>query len=114
MCDHLNNFTIVGNHLRDCLTYITSPVLSTTKLQSNENVDEGIMTPLEGRSDNPYVIPPLTPENGPADGLVVIKNISVKDGCVIAFMLSLWFYSMLLMFRYLNKIKTFTLRNKLL
>ena len=37
---------------------------------------------------------------GPAHGLKVIQNISVKDGCVIGFMFALWFYSLLLMFRY--------------
>merc|ERR1712018_234231 len=41
-------------------------------------------------------------------GLEVIQNISVKDGLVIGFMLALWLYSMILMFRAWRRILNFS------
>lgn len=103
------NVTTQGNHLLDCLTYIPSSALSATKLNGNENGEEGIMVPVGETTDNPYVMPPLPPgKDGAAHGLVVIQNISVKDGCVIGFMLALWFYSLFLMFRAWRRILNFS------
>ena len=57
---------------------------------------------------NPDLEPSFTSSKGEtAHGLEVIQNISVKDGFVIGFMFSLWMYSLVLMYRYLEKMKHF-------
>ena len=75
----------------NCLQNLPSSALSASKLESSNDNSNAIsyftLKPMTGESDK-----------GP-HGLEVIQNISVKDGCVIGFMLALWLYSMILMFR---------------
>ena len=89
--------------MSDCVPYLPSSEFSVAKL---ENDNEDIITSLEkiAAENNPNIIPPLESSKGGGNsdgvhGLEVIQNISVKDGCVIGFMLALWLYSMILMFR---------------
>ena len=77
----------------NCLQNLPSSAVSASKLETNiQNSDEIsslTLKPIAGESnDGPH-------------GLEVIQNISVKDGCVIGFMLALWLYSLILMFRYI-------------
>ena len=76
------------------------------------------MNLFDSAIDNPSLISSLTSkpsigasEDGP-HGLEVIQNISVKDGCVIGFMLALWLYSMILMFRYFCRTVFLIFRNR--
>ena len=102
----------------NCLPNLTTSALSATKLDSdNDNSKERIMNLFDSAIDNPSLISSLTSkpsigasEDGP-HGLEVIQNISVKDGCVIGFMLALWLYSMILMFRYFCRIVFIIFRN---
>ena len=60
---------------------------------------------------NPDLEPSFTSSKGEtAHGLEVIQNISIKDGFVIGFMFSLWMYSLVLMYRYLEKLKIYYLQ----
>ena len=77
----------------NCLQNLPSSAVTASKLERNIQNSDAIssltLKPIAGESnDGPH-------------GLEVIQNISVKDGCVIGFMLALWLYSMILMFRYL-------------
>ena len=57
---------------------------------------------------NPDLEPSFTSsKEETAHGLEVIQNISVKDGFVIGFMFSLWMYSLVLMYRYLENVTDF-------
>ena len=78
------------------------------------------MNLFDSAIDNPSLISSLTSkpsigasEDGP-HGLEVIQNISVKDGCVIGFMLALWLYSMILMFRCFCRVVFIIFRNKII
>ena len=89
----------------DCLPYLPPSAFSAAKLENNDD-NESIITSLEkiAAENNPNIIPSLESSKGgggseTVHGLEVIQNISVKDGCVIGFMLALWLYSMILMFR---------------
>ena len=77
----------------NCLQNLPSSALSASKIESDIHNSDAIssltLKPIAGESND-----------GP-QGLEVIQNISAKDGCVIGFMLALWLYSMILMFRYL-------------
>ena len=97
-------FHSVGS-IPDCLPYLPSSAYSVTNLESNaEGDNEGTYGSFD-EQNNPNMISSITSSKdgdvGTAQGLEVIQNISVKDGCVIGFMLALWLYSMILMFRYL-------------
>ena len=89
---YTNNILI---SLPNCLQKLSSSALSSTKLEStHDNNEENTMNLFDTSKSSIGAS-----EDGP-QGLEVIQNISVKDGCVIGFMLALWLYSMILMFRY--------------
>lgn len=99
----------------DCLPYLPSSAFSATKLDNDGDDNERALTSFEelAAENNPNIIPSLASSkggggSGTVHGLEVIQNISVKDGCVIGFMLALWLYSMILMFRAWRRILNFS------
>ena len=95
-----------GTQGPDCLPYVPS-ALSGTRLNEGENYEDDDPFNLGSSMDEEVANPDLEPsftKGETAHGLEVIQNISVKDGFVIGFMFSLWMYSLVLMYRYLEKI----------
>ena len=91
-----------GTQGPDCLPYVPS-ALSGTRLNGGENYEDDDPFNLGSSMDEEVANPDLEPSKGEtAHGLEVIQNISVKDGFVIGFMFSLWMYSLVLMYRYLE------------
>ena len=101
-------FISIGNldKVPNCLQKLSSSALSSTKLESTHDSNEENTMNLFDSSKSSIG----ASEDGP-QGLEVIQNISVKDGCVIGFMLALWLYSMILMFRYFCRIVFIIFRN---
>ena len=98
-----------GTKGSDCLPYVPS-ALSGTRLNEGENYEDDDPFNLGSSMDEEVANPDLEPsftKGETAHGLEVIQNISVKDGFVIGFMFSLWMYSLVLMYRYLEKMKHF-------
>ena len=103
-----------GTQGPDCLPYVPS-ALSGTRLNEGENYEDddpfNLGSSMDEEVPNPDLEPSFTSSKGEtAHGLEVIQNISVKDGFVIGFMFSLWMYSLVLMYRYLEKLKIYYLQ----
>ena len=100
-----------GTQGPDCLPYVPS-ALSGTRLNEGENYEDddpfNLGSSMDEEVANSDLEPSFTSSKGEtAHGLEVIQNISVKDGFVIGFMFSLWMYSLVLMYRYLEKMTHF-------
>ena len=95
-----NKIYYLGSQAPDCLPILPSSSLSATKLIGVKNGEDSLITSMEKQAEDSDSISPTITSKGEAQGLEVIQNISVKDACVIGFMLVLWLYSMILMFRY--------------